>query len=235
MRSEILPMSMHSFASALRDDYFTNHQLGNRWPFTIYHQPIEHSLAKHVNIAASMVAPANATVLVFGCGLFHEARLFPRNTTITLTDCDPRLLTPLNSRLPAGLVKDIIIADSYNELDRRLDSSFDLIIAKEVIEHIVEATQYLCLFYKKLRSQGMLWLSTPNYGDWPLPFIENTFLELVARAKGFSRKGIHPNKYTAEKLHAELLGAGFEDVHIDKTPYLLALTAMGRKGQPTHD
>jgi 2-polyprenyl-3-methyl-5-hydroxy-6-metoxy-1,4-benzoquinol methylase len=226
-------MNMHSSASESKDDYFNNHQLGDRWPFTIYHRPIEHSLAQHVNLAASIAAPRNAAVLVFGCGLFHEARLFPQNTTITLVDCDPRLLAPLNSRLPSGLVKEIIITDSYEELDHRLEAGFDLIIAKEVIEHIVEAPRYLSLFYKKLRTQGMLWLSTPNYGDWPLPIIENTFLELVARTRGFSRKDIHPNKYAEEKLRNELLAAGFEDMCIDKTPYLLALTAMGLKRQGT--
>jgi hypothetical protein len=72
-------------------------------------------------------------------------------------------------------------------------------------------------------------MSTPNYGDVTLPFLENTFLEMIARLKGFSRKHIHPNKYSEDKLRQELLHSGFSKFDIQKTPYRLALTATALK------
>ena len=220
-------MSMPSSASETKDDYFENHQHGTRWPFTIYHHPIEASLGQHV-AAAAAASKAKAEILVFGCGMFHEASLFPRNTNVTLVDADDRLVPFLNK--PSNdIVKDIVIATSAAELDAKLKGPFDLIIAKEVIEHILDAPQYLALFQKKLRSQGVLWLSTPNYGDWPLPILEQSFLEFVAYLKGFSRKHIHPNKYSEKKLTNELSAAGFTNIHVKKTPIRLALIASCRK------
>ena len=80
-----------------------------------------------------------------------------------------------------------------------------------------------------VRPGGLSWVSTPNYGDWTLPAIERTFLEVVARAQGFSRAHIHPNRYDADRLEHELTGAGLIDVVVKKTPGMLALCATGRR------
>ena len=81
------------------------------------------------------------------------------------------------------------------------------------------------------RPGGCQQLSTPNYGGVTLPLIENTFLELVARTKGFSRKGIHPTKFSRTRLR-RLLESQLLDVKIGTTPGWLALVATGRKPGP---
>lgn len=221
-------MNTPSSATKAEDDYFANHKHGVKWPFTIYHKPIEESMAQALKGAHARAAFENraAEILVFGCGLFHEARLFPAGCRITLVDSDPRLLEFHQGR---PQIADIFICSSVSELLEKVQGKFDLIIGKEVIEHIIESLDYLRAFHLLLQPKGVLWLSTPNYGNWPLPVIEKTFLEFVAYCQGFSRKHIHPNKFSDTKLDHELRCAGFSELRLEKTPLSLALIAEARK------
>ena len=99
----------------------------------------------------------------------------------------------------------------------------------EVIEHVLDTRAWLAELLRVLRPGGRLQLSTPNYGDLWLPLIEMTFLELVARRQGFTRRGIHPVKFSRRKLLATLRSAGLYDVQIRKTFLWLALVAAARK------
>lgn len=210
-------------------DYFENHSVVVRWPFTLYHKPIEKSLTKTLLKVKKNLANRKIKILIFGCGMFHESHLFSPEMELTLVDADPRLSEPLKKKLGTHLNYRIVISDQVTELEKNLTGPYDLIIAKEVIEHITNAEEYLKLFYRVLNDRGHLWLSTPNYGDWSLPFIERTFLEMIARIKGFSRKHIHPNKYTDQKLQAELEHSGFKEIDIKKTNLALALTATATR------
>ena len=107
--------------------------------------------------------------------------------------------------------------------------SVDFITGKEVIEHITEMDKYFPLFKDVLAPGGILWLSTPNYGDWTLPLVESTFLEAVARYRGFSRKDMHPNRYTKESLSSALSAQGFSSVEVVRTKYRFALTSSAVK------
>jgi SAM-dependent methyltransferase len=210
-----------------RAEYFDNHSQAARWPFTLYHRPIERDLEQTVN--RSVRASSSLRVLVFGCGLFHEARLFRRVPELVLVDADDRLEAPLRERLGhAGVTIEIVTTPEA--LDATLATeSLDLIVSKEVIEHLDNVPDYLDVFRRSLKPGGRLWLSTPNYGAPVLPLVESTFLELVARVQGFSRRHIHPNRYSARRLRAELTAAGFHDVDVRVTPLALALCGSARR------
>ena len=62
-----------------------------------------------------------------------------------------------------------------------------------------------------------------------LPLVESTFLELVARLQGFTRKGIHPTPFSRNSLKFTLEKAGLREVQVSKTLFWLALVASGRK------
>jgi 2-polyprenyl-3-methyl-5-hydroxy-6-metoxy-1,4-benzoquinol methylase len=211
------------------NDYYTNHTLSVKWPFTIYHRPIEKSMLSA--IAAARVRSGNALkVLVFGCGLFHEKNLFSRDFDLTLIDSDPRLRPYLLNQLAGFSQSKVVISSSAQELEALLiPESYDLIIAKEVIEHINHMDQYFSLFSRCLRDSGTLWLSTPNYGAVVLPLLEYTVLEVLARFQGFSRFGIHPNKYSKNKLRKELEQGGFKKIDVLSSPFWLALVASCQK------
>ena len=55
--------------------------------------------------------------------------------------------------------------------------------------------------------------------------LESTILEVIARRDGFSRKDIHPTRFSKRTLSRGLASAGFESVTCSATPTRLALTA----------
>lgn len=208
-------------------DYFANHELVVQWPFTIYHHPIERSLVSSIEQVASRF-PSPLKVLVFGCGLFHERHLYPADTQFILVDQDLRLQEPMKAFASTHREHAAYTCRNHEEFQEIVEAhanTVHLITAKEVIEHITDMEVYFPLFKKLLVPGGTLWLSTPNYGDWTLPLVEQTFLELVARRRGFSRKGMHPNQYSQKRLKQELESYGFSSVDVQKTTLKLALTS----------
>jgi hypothetical protein len=105
---------------------------------------------------------------------------------------------------------------------------FAAIYAKEVVEHVLAWPGWLVGLRRALAPGGRLWLSTPNYGEPWLPALESTVLELVARRSGFSRRDLHPTRFSRRSLARGLCTVGFDDVSVRVTPTRLALTAWAR-------
>ena len=80
-----------------------------------------------------------------------------------------------------------------------------------------------------LHPGGALWLSTPNYGEPWLPALERTVLEVVARRSGFTRRGLHPSRFSRASLARALHGAGLAHVSVRPTLHRLALVARARR------
>jgi 2-polyprenyl-3-methyl-5-hydroxy-6-metoxy-1,4-benzoquinol methylase len=171
--------------------------------------------------------PHPLKVLVFGCGYFHERHIYPPGTQFILVDQDSRLTQSMEEFAASNRGCFAYTSKSPKEFERVVlehANTVNLITAKEVIEHITEMDQYFTLFKKLLAPQGTLWVSTPNYGDWTLPLVESTFLEAVARCRGFSRKEMHPNRYSKDSLSQALRIHGFENIDVQKTQFRFALT-----------
>jgi 2-polyprenyl-3-methyl-5-hydroxy-6-metoxy-1,4-benzoquinol methylase len=222
---------MSSSNTVEKVDYYANHELVVRWPFTIYHHPIEKSMADTLErVKASRPGPL--TVLVFGCGYFHERSMYPADTRFILVDQDLRLkptMDAIAASRSGSYAYTCKSAEEFAKVVERHAGSVDFITGKEVIEHITEMDKYFPLFKDVLAPGGILWLSTPNYGDWTLPLVESTFLEAVARYRGFSRKDMHPNRYTKESLSSALSAQGFSSVEVVRTKYRFALTSSAVK------
>lgn len=204
--------------------YFSNHNKALIFPWSIYHKPLLLSLEKFLK---GFNPKEPKTILVIGPGDLQElAMLLHFNFKPSLLDIDERTLENLKNKHPDSI-------DSYYRVDENFngypkDKKFDAIYAKEVIEHIPASDKFLEQLKKVLKPGGKIWLSTPNYGFFLLPFLENTVLEVIARFSGFSRKDIHPNKYSAKKFQSELLSSGFKDVDVEVTFAKLALVGTAR-------
>ena len=205
----------------MANDYFGNHERARRFPWSIYHAPLERDLTAFLAEVAE--AKPGARVLVIGCGLMQELDRAPQSLVFTVADIDQRAIDAVlalkDPRVAGGLLVKPEEALSGRE--------FDAIYAKEVIEHIVAWPAYLAGLRSILAPGGRLWLSTPNYGDPWLPLLENTVLELVARRSGFSRRDLHPSRFSAAALQKGLVEAGFEEVSVRRTPLRLALVGRG--------
>lgn len=210
-------------------DYFANHERARRFPWTLYHQPLEADLARFLRLASA--EHPTGELLVVGCGLLHEIDAAPSGLRFHVADIDPRAVDAVLARRDPRITGGTVVAPeqplSLAALGRG-DRGFAAIYAKEVIEHIHSWPAWLAGLRRALVSSGRLWLSTPNYGEPWLPALESTVLELIARRTGFSRRDLHPTRFSARSLSRGLSAAGFESVAAQVTPTRLAITAWAR-------
>ncbi len=198
-------------------DYFDNHARARKFPWTLYHQPLERDLARFLD-----AVPPRGNVLVVGCGLLHEIDAAPAGISFVVADVDARAVDAVMARRDPRIVDGLVVPPEA-PIDQ--PGRFDAIYAKEVVEHVLAWPGWLAGLRRALVPGGRLWLSTPNYGEPWLPAIESTVLELVARRSGFTRRHMHPTRFSKRSLARGLRGAGFDDVHTHTTPTRLAITA----------
>ena len=209
----------------MEESYFINHARARKFPFSIYHRPLEKDLATLLKTVVKTVK--SPEILVIGGGLMHELDEMPTESRSTLIDIDKRALDAVQTKGDLR-IKDYIPVELHQDL-RTLGKTFDVIYAKEVIEHITDASEYLSQINHILKPGGFLWLSTPNYGEPWLPAIEKTFLEWVARRSGFTRKGIHPTRFSCRRLADMLKETGFKEIEVRPISKRLAIAAHARK------
>lgn len=208
-------------------DYFANHARARQFPWTLYHQPLERDLAKFLRQVAA--EDPTGEVLVVGCGLLHEIDAAPSGLVFHVADIDERAISAVLARGDTRIRSGTVVPPE-EPIDQSLAATkrFAGIYAKEVVEHVHGWPSWLAGLRRALVPSGRLWLSTPNYGEPWLPAIESTVLELVARKDGFSRKHIHPTRFSRGSLTRGLRAAGFEQVDVKATPTRLALTSWSR-------
>jgi SAM-dependent methyltransferase len=208
-------------------DYFANHARARQFPWTLYHQPLERDLARFLRQVAA--EHPTGRVLVVGCGLLHELDAEPGGLAFHVADIDERAVAAVLARSDPRITGGTVVAPEA-PIDRSLrrDPGFVAIYAKEVVEHVLAWPGWLVGLRRALVPGGRLWLSTPNYGEPWLPALEASVLELVARRSGFSRRDLHPTRFSRRSLARGLRSAGFEEARVHVTPTRLALTAWAR-------
>jgi 2-polyprenyl-3-methyl-5-hydroxy-6-metoxy-1,4-benzoquinol methylase len=204
-------------------DYFANHARARQFPWTLYHQPLERDLGLFLRQVAA--EHPTGEVLVVGCGLLHEIDAAPSGLRFHVVDIDARAVDAVLARGDLRITGGTVVA-SERPID--LGRRFAAIYAKEVVEHVHAWPSWLVGLRRALVASGRLWLSTPNYGEPWLPAIESTVLEVVARRAGFSRRDLHPTRFSRGALARGLVAAGFEQVEVKPTATRLALTAWSR-------
>jgi 2-polyprenyl-3-methyl-5-hydroxy-6-metoxy-1,4-benzoquinol methylase len=212
-------------------DYFVNHARARQFPWTLYHQPLERDLARFLGQVAA--EHPTGEVLIVGCGLLHELDAAPSGLRFHVADIDDRAVAAVLARRDPRILGGSVVAP-----ERPIDQSiagaggaahrFAAIYAKEVVEHVLAWPAWLVGLRRALVPSGRLWLSTPNYGEPWLPVLESTVLEIIARRSGFSRRDLHPTRFSRRSLARGLRSAGFEQVEARVTPTRLALTSWAR-------
>lgn len=203
-------------------DYFSNHGLKLRFPWRLYHAPIVAALQRVVTLSPG------PDVLNLGSGPFLELSLLQDcGRRFTVCDIDRRAVDHARERYGARLAGADVV-----EPGRPLpyaDQRFDAVVSMDVIEHVVEPLAWVKDALRVLKPNGLLFLTTPNYGSRSLRVLESTALEAVARLQRFSRKGLHPTKLDEAGLAATLRQAGVKTLSIERIAFSWVLTAYGRK------
>jgi len=120
-------------------------------------------------------------VLDVGCGIGHVslelARRYP-NTSITAIDTDQTSIDHARSKgHPANLV-------FLNSAELFSQSSFDLVVASEVLEHVHDYEQFLCWIRERLVENGRVIVTVPNgCGPFELMSLVQGCLQLVGLYK----------------------------------------------------
>ncbi|HET7543722.1 MAG TPA: class I SAM-dependent methyltransferase [Polyangiaceae bacterium] len=199
-------------------DYFSNHRFKLRFPWRLYHQPIVRELS------SALSASVGREVLNLGSGPFFELSALPKlEKRFTLCDIDPRALTVAREIHGSALAgTDVLTPGAPLPYE---SAHFDAVVSMDVIEHLVEPLPWLEDALRVLKPGGLLFLTTPNYASRSLRVIENTALEAIARAQGFSRRDLHPSKLQTRSLLALLAQAGAKNAVIKQIAFGWVLAA----------
>jgi SAM-dependent methyltransferase len=203
-------------------DYFSNHRLKLKLPWRLYHGPL-------VQAAARAVRDSGAReVLNVGSGPFLEFSELPQEgRRFTICDIDPRAIAFARSLHGERLTgADVLQPDAPLPY---ADGRFDLVLSMDVIEHLPRPAPWLSEVMRVLRPGGQIFLTTPNYGSLSLSLLEKTVLEAIARAQGFTRRGLHPTPFNSSSLEAALRAAGAAEVRIDVISFGWVLAATARR------
>jgi len=199
-------------------DYFSNHRFKLRFPWRLYHQPIVRELA------SALSASVGPEVLNLGSGPFFELSELPGlGKRFTLCDIDPRALALARKVHGSALAGTDTLTPG--EMLPYANAHFDAVVSMDVIEHLVDPLPWLQDALRVLKPGGLLFLTTPNYASRSLRAIENTALEAIARAQGFSRKELHPSKLDTPKLLSLLARAGARNAVIKPISFGWVLAA----------
>jgi SAM-dependent methyltransferase len=179
-------------------------------------------------LSAALGGARRGRILNLGSGPFFELdSLAAPGARFTLCDIDPRaigLARTLHGRALDGA--DVI------RLGRPLpypDAAFDAVVSMDVVEHIEDPVPWLQEALRVLSPDGLLFLTTPNYASRSLRVIENTVLEAIARAQGFSRRNLHPTKLNSDSLRKLIRQAGGRVSQVKPIGLGWALAAYARK------
>jgi len=192
--------------------YFENHKRRDRFPWSLYHQDLSRRLVR--TIADYGAAPR---VLVVGCGLEPEIEGAPAGTLFHGCDLDSRAIAEC-AKLHPQLRDRLAVCPSPSELPSSGDfaAPFDVVLAKEVVEHLDEPAPWARLLASRVRVGGSLVLTTPNYSRLSsLRYLEATVLEWIARRDGYSRKHIHPTKFSKRSLARLDVGGGMAPARVE--------------------
>lgn len=191
--------------------YFANHARKDRLPWSLYHAPLGAGFRRVLD------PRPGARVLIVGCGL-EPFVPGARGVTFFGCDLDPNAVEESRRLFPA-MAERLAVCPSPTELpsEGAFAGDFDVVMAKEVIEHLPEPAPWARMLAARVRVGGSLVLSTPNYGlDSSLGLLERTVLEWVARRDGYSRAHIHPSKFDRARLRALDVGPGMELVTVER-------------------
>lgn len=211
--------------AAPENDYLSNLKVVEKFPWCIYHRPIRWAVEKVIKSQESH--RGKLSILNVGCGLSQVLKYIPDTHRYHGLDIDERAVKLCRKFFATRPGVQFDVSGDYTLPVE--DGRYDLVFATEVVEHVLEPQRWLEELVRTANPGGAVQLSTPNYGDFVLPLIEKTVLELIARRQGFTRKGLHPTPFNKETLKQLMEDAGLVNVEVSKTPFLLALTGTGYK------
>ncbi len=110
--------------------------------------------------------PKGGRLLDVGCGKGKSIRLVRAfRPDIKIDACD---LTDTKSFLPEGV--NFVKCEANDITNHFLNNTYDAILNEHVIEHLVYPTEMIAGFFTLLKSEGRVFIETPNWTRLTVPF-----------------------------------------------------------------
>ncbi|MCI0558657.1 MAG: class I SAM-dependent methyltransferase [Nitrososphaera sp.] len=160
---------------------------------------------RYETIAQLSELNSKQAVLEFGCGLgLFLPTLAASAEKVIAMDLFPQYAQEVVRR--CGLNSKIAFASGLEEI---ADSSLDLIIAADVMEHLDDPKSYAEMFRQKLKALGRLIISGPT---------ENKVYKIGRFLAGFAGKGDYHHT-NIDGLETDIKQAGFRHLQVVRLPF----------------
>jgi len=166
-----------------------------RFPRSLVHKPIQRFFRRYL-----LSAPDGTRVLDAGCGNGIETGPHADRLRVVGIDYQPTYIAHASASYPDAS----FVVATLSRLGIA-DSSADLIVMNQVIEHLESPAVVVAELARVLSPGGRLLVATPNYGGFGWPFVEATYHRWFA--KEFDAEEAHVTPYRKETLAADLASA----------------------------
>lgn len=148
-----------------------------------------------------------AKVLDAGCGMsIWMTQELETKIRYQGVDCQPEAVEFCNKTFP---LRQYLISDL--SLLPFPDKTFDAVVMREVIEHLAHPAPAVKEVCRVLKDDGRYILTTPNYNNILLFFIENIYNRFFVKDLKPYQDDVHPSKFNHHRLKS-LLETYFEKV-----------------------
>jgi 2-polyprenyl-3-methyl-5-hydroxy-6-metoxy-1,4-benzoquinol methylase len=148
------------------------------------------------------------TALEFGCGMgLFLPELSRRFARVFAVDLFPDYAKALDTRRRLG-------TDFVSAIDEIPETSVDVIVAADVLEHVEDLPAYLAEFSAKLKAGGRLLVSGPT---------ENLIYKLGRLCAGFGDKGDYHHT-NIDRLIDDITAHGFQQTRFARLPFAVPPT-----------
>lgn len=159
-------------------------------------------------------------ILDIGCSRGHLLERFRRyeGAEFVAIELDPEMLELARARGIAAEAHQINVFED-GQIAARLpyeDASLDVVLAAEIIEHIVDTQGFLAEIRRVLRPGGTVFLSTPNLLWWKyrLDLLAGRYLDVLDYRLRFGTDFGHVRVFTPVLLRELVEEAGFVEIRL---------------------
>lgn len=183
---------------------------------------VEHRYAKsHRLLRDALGDLSNRQILDIGCSRGHLLERFRQYTGVEFSaiELEEEMLEIARARGIQAEPHQINVFDG-RRISARLpyeDNSFDVILAGEVIEHIVDTQEFLAEIHRTLRPDGAVLVSTPNVLWWKyrVKLLTGRYLDVLDYRMRYGDEDFgHVRIFTPDLLRELVEEAGFDRVRV---------------------
>ncbi|MBN1552657.1 class I SAM-dependent methyltransferase [bacterium] len=160
------------------------------------------------HLATARLTGSNKNVLELGCATGYVSQLMRQNNcTVTGIELDPEAAAEASKHCQRVIVGDLNETSLLNSLDQ----TYDVIVAGDILEHLIDPETILDTLHDHLKPGGYILVSMPNIAFWRMR------LDLLMGRFEYQEFGLldktHLRFYTVKTFYALARKTGYDVQH----------------------